>query len=212
MSPDDEPHVICFKHCRNHIFVLKVPVQCPLCNHPLEQCKNLLPFGLPYPFVVANQSPCSVVLRPSVGDFLSDFHNNVDLHIAVTDSQGAIVEFDSPGLLRTANRSVDRKLWGQSLVIVTVPDAWFHHWDTTIVRVIEEQGWKRRIYDSDKLNCYSFVLAFLRLLLYEPIAAFVENTEAFSRQLIVPKTTQAAKYITIYRKIKQFGFLSEPDL
>ncbi|XP_055547174.1 MKRN2 opposite strand protein [Wyeomyia smithii] len=210
MSVDDEPHIICFKHCSNHVFVLKVPIRCPLCNQPLEQCEKFLPFSLPYPFSNASQSPCSVVLRPAVGDFLSDFHNNTNLHIALTDSQGAIVEFDSPGLLRT--RNADRKLWGQCLLILSVPEAWFYHWDSTIQRLIEEQGWQHRIYDDEKLNCYSFVLAFLRLLLYEPIATFIDNAETFSRQLIVPKTTQAAKYITIYRRIKQFGILSEPDL
>ncbi|XP_058820397.1 MKRN2 opposite strand protein [Topomyia yanbarensis] len=211
MSSDEDQHVICFKHCEKNVFVFSVPSRCPLCNQLLEHCKAILPFALPSPFVNATQAPCSVVLRPSRGDFLRDFRNRTNLHIALTDSKGSIVEFDTPGLLCTTSKHVDRSLWGQCLVIADVPDSWFCHWDSTLLRTIEDKGWNRKSYDEEKVNCYSFVLFFLRLLKFEPFMVLAKDMETFSKELVVPKTTHAAKYITIHRNVTKFGFWVEPD-
>ncbi|XP_058452912.1 MKRN2 opposite strand protein [Malaya genurostris] len=211
MSPYTHQHVICFRHCRKNVFVFSVPIRCPLCNQILEHCKDILPFALPHPFVNATQTPCSVVLRPSRGDFLRDFQNSINLHIALTDSKGSIVEFDASGLICTKAKQVDKSLWGQCLVVADVPDSWFYHWDCTLLRMITEQGWNERIYDADDVNCYNFVLKFLQLLKYMPYMAFAENTETFTKELVVPKTTHAGKYITIYRNINEFGYWAEPN-
>ena len=58
---------------------------------------DTVPFKLPSPFRKANEKPCCVVIRPSKGDFLSDYEVGDDLHVAVTDSQGKVVEFDKKG-------------------------------------------------------------------------------------------------------------------
>lgn len=40
-------------------------------NQRMEfMAQRLLPFRLPFPFVRASQHPCSIVLRPTIGDFL----------------------------------------------------------------------------------------------------------------------------------------------
>lgn len=130
---------------------------------------------LPYPFVNATQCPCSVVLRSSHGDFLSNFQNSVNLHIALTDSCGSIVEFDSPGLLWTPARNVDKAQWRQCVLIMQVPEAWYAEWDQTLRNVIDQEGWRRKQYDEDHVNCYSFVLDFLRHLQYEDTSQFVHD-------------------------------------
>lgn len=137
--------------------------------------KPFVPIRLPYPFVNAMQSPCSVVLRSSCGDFLSNFQNSTNLHIALTDSCGSIVEFDSPGLLWTLSKQVDKAQWRQCLLIIQVPESWYNEWDQTLRDVIERGDWRRRKYDEDRMNCYSFVLDFLRLLKYEDCAEFVND-------------------------------------
>lgn len=130
-------------------------------NFPL---KNFL--SLPPIFVNATQTPCAVILRPSTGDFWSDFHNTTNLHIALTDADGSIVEFDQPGLTRTVARRVDRSRWGQCLLILQVPESWQYEWEQQLHHVVEDRGWRQRKYDEDRLNCFSFVLEFLRFLRY----------------------------------------------
>lgn len=206
MTLNRDPDVICFKHCGRKIFVFSVPSHCPVCSLPLSQSNEVLPFTLPYPFVNATQCPCSVVLRSSHGDFLSNFQNSVNLHIALTDSCGSIVEFDSPGLLWTPARNVDKAQWRQCVLIMQVPEAWYAEWDQTLRNVIDQEGWRRKQYDEDHVNCYSFVLDFLRHLQYEDTSQFVHDRQTFSTKFVVPKTAYAAKFITIFRRVKDNGF------
>ena len=45
------------------------------------------------------------------GSFLADYYNKSNLHIAVTDSEGEVLEYDSRGVTRGSLS------WGQCLVI-----------------------------------------------------------------------------------------------
>ena len=46
------------------------------------------------------------------GTFLDDYNNKSNLHIAVTDSQGEVVEYDQTGLRRDRSEA-----WQQCLVV-----------------------------------------------------------------------------------------------
>ncbi|XP_055597306.1 MKRN2 opposite strand protein isoform X2 [Uranotaenia lowii] len=200
------PDIISFEHCSKQIFTLVVPRKCPLCNTALETCSSFLPFSIPAPFVNAAQTPCSVVLRPSVGTFLDDYKNEDNLHIAVTDSEGSIVEFDTPGLIRTKACNANRKVWSQCLHIVDVPEGWYDEWDRVLDAVIEKRDWSRELYDDTLFNCFSFVIEFLQHLRYDEFASYVCDRDTFSEKIIVPKTCIIAKYITVYRRVKENGF------
>lgn len=65
----------------------------------------------------------------------SDYNNNTDLHIAVTTSQGVVVEFDSHGLRRHMNNET-RNSWEQSLVLESIPEAWWDYWDEVLSKVL----------------------------------------------------------------------------
>lgn len=64
-----DPGIVCYQHCGAKVFTLKLPEVCHVCKGQLLT-SQLIPFRLPYPFVKASQYPCSVVLRPTNGDFL----------------------------------------------------------------------------------------------------------------------------------------------
>jgi hypothetical protein len=68
----------------------------------------------------------------------SDYNNKTDLHIALTTSQGVIVEFDKHGL-RRHNTTRDGSLWEQSLIVKSVSEAWYEHWDETLSKVCLHQ-------------------------------------------------------------------------
>jgi hypothetical protein len=64
----------------------------------------------------------------------SDYYNQSDLHIAVTTSTGALVEFDSFGLRKHSNKN-QKSSWTQCLLIEQMPEAWWEHWDYTLANV-----------------------------------------------------------------------------
>ena len=84
-----DPDILCFDHPDRRVFTFE---------HLKSDFKDVdvLPFRLPSPFRDAMDKPCCVVVRPSRGDFL-DFNPGDDLHVALTDSEGRVVEFDKNG-------------------------------------------------------------------------------------------------------------------
>lgn len=66
----------------------------------------------------------------------SDYSNHLNLHIGVTTSNGAIVEFDRLGLRRhEAGSKAMKNQWVQSLLVEQVPEAWIEHWDGVLNEV-----------------------------------------------------------------------------
>ncbi|KAJ8971457.1 hypothetical protein NQ314_000714, partial [Rhamnusium bicolor] len=158
-------------------------------------------YRVPYPFIQASQYPCAVVIKPTTGDFLNDYFNSMDLHIGVTTSSGTIVEFDKNGLRR--HRSGH---WGQCLLLDQAPGPWTEHWDKTLLQVCKQKCWSSKSYSEHKHNCYSFVLTFLVTLNYGTLSNAARSRTTFCEKFIVPRTTSAGKYISLYRKLKEFGF------
>ena len=200
--------ILCVKHkCKSLIYAFKIVEICPNCERKVDE----IPVNLENPFVKANQNPCSVLLRPS-GDstFLSDFKDQNGLHIGVTNSKGTLFEFDVPGLVRTPKSEIDPKLWSQCLVIIgQVPEAWTEHWNQKLEDMIKEGIWTAENYNPHSLNCFSFVLEFLRSLNHKRLSQSWTDKNDFSEKFIVPRTKVAAKFITLYRKIKTNGFTIE---
>ncbi|XP_013102756.2 uncharacterized protein LOC106083964 [Stomoxys calcitrans] len=165
---------------------------------------RLLPFRLPYPFVRANQYPCAIVLRPTTGDFLNDYNNTTDLHIAVTTSTGCVVEFDRHGLRR--HRTDNMSDWWQCLLVGDVPEPWYDYWDQVLYEVCQQPDkWTVSHYHEDKHNCYTFVLTFLQALMYDKLSEAATSKTTFCEKYIVPRTTIAGKYISLYRKLRDTG-------
>lgn len=210
-----DPGIICFQHCQSKIFAIDALAKCPECGTDLIQGNGdnafrMIPFRLPYPFVDPHQHPCSIVLRPTNGDFLNDYFNAMNLHIAITTSTGTIVEFDHHGWLETGTQCSRQSspLWIQSLVVDSVPVAWHEHWDTVLrdMKSTAAQQWTAKLYNEDRYNCYTFVLEFLQRLQYGTLSEAAQNRSTFCEQYIIPRTTAAGKYISLYRKIRDHGF------
>ena len=108
-----------------------------------------------------------------LGSFLEDYNNKGNLHIAVTDSHGEVVEFDQSGLRRDRSDH-----WQQCLVVnlketdamvahmVRDPD-WGEYWDLCIEQTTS-LDWSETTYHSENNNCFTFVLTFLKMLNQHP--------------------------------------------
>lgn len=66
-----DPGILCFQHCDKKVFCFELPHECPICQTDLSEAQfKLLPIRIPYPFVRAVQHPCSILIKPTAGDFL----------------------------------------------------------------------------------------------------------------------------------------------
>lgn len=62
-------HTDCSKAVK--IFCLELPEHCPTCGTPVMTGDlQHPPVQVPYPFINSSRAPCSVVIRPTDGDFL----------------------------------------------------------------------------------------------------------------------------------------------
>jgi len=205
-----EKAIFCLEHCKGQkIFSFRIPPCCTYCGTGLNDCiLRIPPFRLPSPFRDAKMCPCSIVLKPTKGDFLTDYKNSDNLHIGVTNSSGVVYEYDMNGLTfhKTSN-------WKRCLAIKDFNKdkdfgSWSQYWDFTLDVVSgHQEQWARTRYDEDRHNCYSFVLAFLKALQVQELSSFARDRRMFCEKYILPKTASAAKYITLYRKL-----MSEPHL
>ncbi|XP_049812017.1 MKRN2 opposite strand protein [Schistocerca nitens] len=198
---DTDPGVICFQHCDSKVFCFKLPEKCPVCQSPMANTVlPLPPFRIPYPFVRASQHSCCIVMKPTNGDFLNDYLNSKDLHIGVTSSKGLVVEYDKNGL------QYDKaSLWKQCLIVDGADESWSEIWDNTLRHVSSLTCWSSERYNEENFNCYNFVLKFLQELRYGALSAAAVSRTRFCESYIVPQTTTAGKYISLYRKLKKSG-------
>ena len=120
------------------------------------------------------QKLCWIYNHIHPGTFLSDYTNKSNLHIAVTDSVGEVVEFDKSGVRRDRSRA-----WEQCLVVSLAdhdlgvaemmgdPD-WSEYWDMCLEQTLTTDQWSETRYHEDNNNCFTFVLTFLRTLNQRP--------------------------------------------
>ncbi|KAG8238361.1 hypothetical protein J437_LFUL018004 [Ladona fulva] len=132
----------------------------------------------------------------------SDYLNHKDLHIAVTSSDGTVVEFDRSGLMK----HVEGHCWKQCIVVKD-EEVDQEHWDDTLKRLSKQPCWSPERYDESCHNCYSFVLAFLRSLDSGGLSyAAAGSKMSFCEKFIIPRTTAAGKYVSVYRRVRNDGY------
>jgi len=203
---EEEKPIFCLEHCKgNKIFGFKIPSRCPYCAEDLSTCElRIPPFRVPTPFTSGKNSPCSIILKPTKGDFLTDYKKADNLHMGVVSSQGIVYEFDTTGLRFDRTSTWERCLAIKNLHNMDHDSAsWSQYWDFTLNVVAGQENWKKIRYDEDRNNCFSFVLAFLRALQSPQLNVYVKDRRLFCEKFILPKTAFAAKYITLYRKLSK---------
>lgn len=162
----------------------------------------MLPFRPPGPFVCSKQWPYSVVVKPTVGTFLIDYINGCNLHVGVTDSFGITYDFDRHGV----NRSFHG--WDQVLAIDLsdrLDDRRSALWNTKLHEFTAYDNWLPERYAENEHNCYDFVLEFLALMQLEESLPCIATKTDFCREMVLPQTIKAAKYISLFRQLLHEG-------
>lgn len=195
--------IVCFQHCQTDasLLCLSLPPTCPLCEGDVYSTPmKVPPFRLPSPFLHSCEARYCVVLKPTHGTFLEDYSNAANLHVGVTNSRGAVYDYNEKGV----NRSLEG--WDQCVcvpILQKYDETCIALWDQKLEQHSAYDTWHPERYSQTDNNCYDFVLSFLRLLgLQDTIPAIASRAE-FCDKFIVPKTTEAARYISLYRKLLQ---------
>ncbi|CAG0880350.1 unnamed protein product [Darwinula stevensoni] len=206
-----DPGILCFQHCdkKTKIFCFSVPSTCPVCgcdlvNSPLR----IPPFRIPYPFGRARDFRCAVVIKPTQGSFLKDYKNSSDLHIGVTDSRGEVVEYDRNGVKRGDwEHCLPVPIFPKKSSSLSLPQShsFVLKWDSTLQSMATSPLWTKDKYMEKSHNCYAFTLSFLGSLKLERLNGATSNPTEFCQRFIVPQTTAAGKYITLYRRLSETG-------
>lgn len=69
----------------------------------------------------------------------------------------------------------------------------------------QTERWSIARYEESSHNCYTFVLAFLQALGHAQLSDAARTKTSFCEKYIVPRTTTAGKYISLYRKLRLAG-------
>ncbi|EDO45044.1 predicted protein [Nematostella vectensis] len=204
MSPT-EHSLMCMQHCSSDSYLIftTFPRSCEVCGSVLENCRlRVPPFRLPNPFVASRCVPRSVLIRPTRGDFLSDYQNGDNLHIGISDENGSVYHYDERGA------NIDTCGWDQCVVVEIqnrshIEDKWREILHSSQLSDL----WTSERYDETSHNCYDYVLNVIRQLLF-----VTAPKQDFCRQFILPVTTKIAKYLEMYRKVKIRGVVVTQSL
>ncbi|XP_059480634.1 MKRN2 opposite strand protein [Neocloeon triangulifer] len=197
-----DPGLICFKHCKSDVFVFSLPEKCPECELVLSSDIEITPVRIPFPFSRASQHPCSLVLRPTNGDFLRSYSNNADLHIGVTNSKGQIFSYDEDGLKREPSEDWNECLSIQCFETFTLIE---DIWDGVLEMLLKSDDWTSKRYHEDTHNCYTFILHFLGKLPHCNLQSFTSDRKTFCEKVLIPQTVTAGKYISLFRRVSDKG-------
>lgn len=225
--------LLCFEHCTKgrRVICEQLPSLCPICKQQLDgSFLRLPPFRLPSPFTTAAESAYSVVIKPTCGSFLLDYSTGADLHIGLVDSGGSVYEFSEVGLRvmqsewtqcvsvalsKNTNKLQPGQSFASLLPAGTDHELYMQHWDNILNHSLNQNQWQMRKYSENMHNCYTYVLSVLKDLELKVgrINSFSKplfnSGDSFCKELIVPRTAQAARYIALYRQVLSDGFFVE---
>lgn len=71
------------------------------------------------------------------------------------------------------------------------------------MEIVGGEEWRAEHYDELNWNCYDFVVGFLKELGMEDLG----DKERFCIEKVLPETKKAAKYLALYRRICQQGYV-----
>nr|XP_006206937.1 MKRN2 opposite strand protein [Vicugna pacos] len=195
--------IIKFNHCQKSIYSFSVPRCCPLCQRDVGARKlEEAPVSIANPFTNGHREKCSFLLRPTQGTFLREYDGRSDLHVGITNMNGAVYNYTVHGVQR------DEAGWEQSVSIPLLQPGMFglmDQWDKYLEDFSCAGAWLPHRYEEDQHNCYSYALTFINCVLaaegQEPL-----DKDQFTEMFVVPRTRKASKYITLHRVIEERGF------
>lgn len=188
-----------------NIFYIDTLNFCPVCEHCVNGSAQIIPpFAVPSPFKHSKDArACAVLVIPASGTFLHDYENSSNLHIGIRNSYGEVYSFDERGV------RVDTG-WEQCIVVemkFEISTSNSGKYDTILERSCSSPMWDKNTYHAVDYNCYDYVLIMLAKMTHNGSLLPGLNKQKFCDHYLLPKTTKAAKYISMYRHIVRQGFL-----
>ncbi|KAK7093648.1 hypothetical protein V1264_007355 [Littorina saxatilis] len=186
-----------------------VPLVCPLCRQDTSVTPmRIPPYILPSPFIASNKARCSIVLKPTLGDFVRNYTHTADLHIGVTDSRGCCHDFDEEGFHVGG-------IWQQCLAIPMVTQTSLQggltpsSWDHSLGIFADPNNWTVQRYHERDRNCFDFVLQFLCYAGLQQVLGHkvLADKEVFCHEFLQQRTHKASQYVNLYRRVLNEGYV-----
>ncbi|XP_064610034.1 MKRN2 opposite strand protein-like [Liolophura sinensis] len=203
--------VLCFQHCdrSTNILCFQVPAKCPLCGASTETTESRIPpFVIESPLTNAMSHPFSIIVKPTCQQFLQGYKDGDNLHIGVTTSNGHVYEYDEDGVCSSSEE------WKSCLAVSVLYSqsygSWRSQWDDQLLEFANRPDWSSERYDESTHNCFDFVLGFLRTLPLGLSPLNVSSKAELCQELVKSHTVKLGKYITIYKKIEDYGYVCMP--
>lgn len=210
-SDEDKGMIRCFQHCDANTNILcfsQIPLICPICRQDVTKTESLIPpFRLPSPLTNATENPFSVVMRPTVGNFLEDYQNSANLHIGLTNSKGIVYDFDEGGV------HIGSSSWNLCVaasLINHITSQTAELWDVLLDKYAKKSDWSSHRYEEQEHNCFTFVMRFFQFSKLVNAIPAARSRKEFITEFLLPHTQKTSKYIAMYRQIAAHGFLCQP--
>ncbi|KRZ95374.1 Uncharacterized protein T08_13601 [Trichinella sp. T8] len=167
---------------------------CPSC-HATVNTENS--FTVRKPFVDAQSAPCSILIKPTCGNFLQDYKPGSDLHIGISDNSGNVLSYSKLGLTEETYG------WNLALSVInnkqTNTDV--EQWSLKLNQLCQDySSWTRENYNSENFNCFDFVSTFLQRLKNVPFSTNLK--EEVTTFYIRPCLIQALQFSVLYNSAK----------
>ncbi|XP_062587804.1 MKRN2 opposite strand protein-like [Saccostrea cucullata] len=210
MSRQYTQDVLCWQHCDKltNILCFAVPSVCPLCHYNTAHSPSRIPpYKLPSPLNRAGDFPVSLVVKPTLGTFIRDYDNSVNLHIGVTDTNGTVYDYDEGGV------HVGMSGWEECLVIPLSNRGLNPHiyqvWDATLQHQAQSNIWTKSKYIEDSHNCFDFVIYFLKQVGFSRENLSAESRSSLTHDIILPQMSKVTQFITLYRNVERNSFVCQ---
>ncbi|GAU98116.1 hypothetical protein RvY_09300 [Ramazzottius varieornatus] len=204
-----------YQHCTSagHIFSLSIPAKCASCGQSHQPHEFILPPVCVFPpWTTSSRAPGSIVIKPTVGGFLTDYHGLEDLHIGVADSNGYVTHY----LQELQQIQVD-SAWKDCIAIPideqlsNLPlcpgkrDQEWCRWDNTLAVFTVSFRQRQRETRSLDPNCFDFVWGFVSAFWLSVVSDGKDvkerclSKECFTEHFVLPAINKALQFKRMYK-------------
>ncbi|EFX81430.1 hypothetical protein DAPPUDRAFT_317694 [Daphnia pulex] len=196
--------LLCFQHCSKiNVFCFTIPNNCPACENELSNTDlTIPPFRVPSP-LTSEAKNFSILIKPTFGDFIRDFKRGDVLHIALSNSESKIFEFNENGISSSSFGSYLNWTNFLSVSLATLSYT-FSELDKVLKNTITMDTWAAERYDEVNNNCFDYVISVLNAANKNSNSKLTKIQ--LTQEIISPAINRTIRLLSIVRNVSQNGF------
>nr|CAH0105456.1 unnamed protein product [Daphnia galeata] len=202
--------LLCFQHCKKvNVFCYIIPNNCPVCKNDLSNTDlTIPPFRIPNP-LTSEANKLSLLIKPTFGNFIRDFKRGDLLHIALSNSERKIFEFNENGISSYNFSPYPNWTNFLSVSLASLPYK-FVDLDEVLENTITMNIWEGERYNEVNNNCFDYVISVLN-------AADKNSNQKLTKlqltqEFISPAINKTIRLLSIVRNVLEDGFFLQGNI